>query len=251
MIAQLPPPSRAPRVLWADPEPQAVESHVLALRRAGFEVTCVGSLGELQAPRAGEAFDLIVLEPAWPGEDGLAACQALSGGGVPVLACSRQASPLDCVASLEAGADDFLPASAHHAELTARARCLLRRRGSPAAPREQVWTYDRGLGRLCGPSGRWVGLSARCAALFGALVERPGAPLPRAAIEARLYGGEAVAARTIDVAVARLRRVIDDCDGAGRFIRSVHSVGYAFDIDPGCRLDVQGQPAAERWRGAA
>jgi DNA-binding response OmpR family regulator len=225
------------RVLWADPEPDAVEGHVQALRRAGFDVACVASLQELRA-QSRNAFELIVLETAWPGEDGLAACQALADGEAAVLACSRAGSPLDCVASLEAGADDFVAASAHHVELTARARSLLRRRRA-SAPAEMLWRFNLSARRLTSPSGATVTLSSRCAALFAALCERQGVALPRAAIAARVYGTAEITSRAIDVAVARLRRKIDGCDGAGRFIRSVHAVGYLLEVDEGARLELQ------------
>jgi DNA-binding response OmpR family regulator len=86
-----------------------------------------------------ERFDLIILDLALPGLDGLDICKRLAreSGRPPMLILSARSTELDRVLGLELGADDYLtkPFSVH--ELVARVRALFRRSsGALRSPRE-------------------------------------------------------------------------------------------------------------------
>src|ERR1700745_3166453 len=76
--------------------------------------------------------DLLVLDVAMPGIDGLAVCRRLRSRGlaVPILLLTARDAVPDRVAGLDAGADDYLVKPFASEELLARARALLRR-GDP------------------------------------------------------------------------------------------------------------------------
>jgi two-component system OmpR family response regulator len=53
--------------------------------------------------------------------------------------------------------------------------------------------------------------------------------LPRDALVALLHGsGGSAGGRSIDARVARLRRTLAPCDGAGEFIKTLRGGGYLF-----------------------
>ena len=76
-----------------------------------------------------ESFDLVVLDVALPGRDGLQILKSIRQLGVktPVLVLSARDTVQDRIAGLDAGADDYLVKPFAFAELLARIRALMRR----------------------------------------------------------------------------------------------------------------------------
>ena len=231
------------RVLWIDADSGAIEPGLEMLRRHGFEVERAGSVGEAQPTLDREDADLVILDTELPDADGLALCRKLSEAeAAPVLLFSKAADTLDRVAGLEFGADDVLAKTTHPLELLARVRALLRRatRNARKAAAEalETWRFDAELGYVTSPKGRTVRLSPADAALLRALAARPGEVLPRDALVALLHGdGSTAGGRSIDARVARLRRTLSACDGAGDLIKTLRGGGYLFQaqvtVSPG------------------
>ncbi|MBW8813571.1 MAG: response regulator transcription factor [Caulobacterales bacterium] len=223
------------RVVWIDADLEAIEPGVDMLRRHGFEVAQAGSAAEAGPLLDGATTtDLVILDTALPDADGLALCRRLSEAeAAPVMVMSRAADTLDRVAGLEFGADDVLAKTTHPLELLARVRALLRRAARharrTAAAALETWRFDGELGYVTSPLGRTVRLSPADAALLSALAARPGEVLKRDALVALLHGEGAVAGgRSIDARVARLRRTLSACDGAGEMIKTLRGGGYLF-----------------------
>jgi two-component system OmpR family response regulator len=227
-------PVGAPRVIWIDADAEAIEPGVDMLRRHGFEVAQAASAAEAQPLLDGPAADLVILETALPDADGLALCRRLSEAeAAPVMVMARAAETLDRVAGLEFGADDVLAKTTHPLELLARVRALLRRAARharrTAAAALETWRFDGELGYVTSPQGRTVRLSPADAALLSALAARPGEVLNRDALVALLHGeGAAAGGRSIDARIARLRRTLSACDGAGELIKTLRGGGYLF-----------------------
>ena len=98
------------------------------LRAEQYDVTVEGT-GEGAFFRATtEFFDVIILDLALPGRGGLEILTALRAGGnkVPILVLTAPNSTSDRVASLDAGADDYLVAPCAVADLVTRIRSLPR-----------------------------------------------------------------------------------------------------------------------------
>jgi two-component system OmpR family response regulator len=227
--------SGSPRVLWIDADHTAVESGLEMLRRHGFDVEQASTVAAAQPALDGEGPDLVILETSLPDADGLALCRKLSEAETaPVLVVSHAADTLDRVAGLEFGADDVLPKTIHPLELLARVRALLRRAARHARQAAEAalstWRFDAELGYVTSPSGRTVRLSPADSALLRVLAASPGEVLPREALVAQLHGGDGGAAggRSIDARVARLRRTLSTCDGAGELIKTLRGGGYLF-----------------------
>ena len=237
------PAQRSPRVLWIDADSGSIEPGLDMLRRHGFAVERADSAAQAQPTLDGQGADLVILETALPDADGLALCRKLSDADAPILLVAKAADTLDRVAGLEFGADDVLPKSIHPLELLARVRALLRRaarhtrRAAEAAP--ETWRFDAELGYVTAPSGRTVRLSPADMALLRALAARPGEVLTRDALLALMHGDGATAAgRSIDARVARLRRTLNACDGAGELVKTLRGGGYVFQaqVSPRERL---------------
>jgi DNA-binding response OmpR family regulator len=224
----------SPHVVWIDSDTVANEAGLEMLRRHGFEVDRAETAAAAQPLLDAEGVDLVILETALPDADGLALCRKLSEAETaPVLVVAKAADTLDRVAGLEFGADDVLPKTTHPLELLARVRALLRRAARQARRAAEAaletWRFDAELGYVTAPSGRTVRLSPADAALLRALAARPGEVLPRAALVALLHGdGSTAGGRSIDARVARLRRTLSACDGAGELIKTLRGGGYLF-----------------------
>ena len=227
-------PQGFPRVLWIDADAATIEPGLDMLRRHGFAVERAGSAAEAQPVLDREGADLVILDTALPDADGLALCRRLSEAETAlVMVMADAADTLDRVAGLEFGADDVLAKTTHPLELLARVRALLRRATRQArrvaAAALETWRFDVELGFVTAPSGRTVRLSPADSALLRALIARPGEVLPRDALVALLHGAGATAGgRSIDARVARLRRTLATCDGAGEMIKTLRGGGYLF-----------------------
>jgi len=238
-----PPTQGSVRVLWIDADAGAIEPGLDMLRRHGFEVDRADTAAEAQPMLDAEGADLVILETALPDADGLALCRKLSDAETaPVLVFARAADTLDRVAGLEFGADDVLPKTTHPLELLAKVRALLRRAARQARQTAQAaaetWRFDAELGYVTSPNGRTVRLSPADAALLRALADRPGQVLPRETLISLLHGdGSTTGGRSIDARVARLRRTLAACDGAGDMIKTLRGGGYLFQAQVTARAN--------------
>src|SRR5213595_2626929 len=104
------------------------------LTAEGYEVETAADGGGALAAVERSAPDLVVLDVAMDGLDGLAVCRRLRAKGLalPVLLLTARDGVPDRVAGLDAGADDYLVKPFATDELLARVRALLRRGREPA-----------------------------------------------------------------------------------------------------------------------
>jgi DNA-binding response OmpR family regulator len=121
------------QVLVVDDEPHITDFIALGLSREGYRVACAADGAD--ALRQAQALkpDAIILDLMLPGIDGLQVCRRLRGqGDAPILLLTARDAVEDRVQGLDAGADDYLGKPFSFAELSARLRALLRRRGVAA-----------------------------------------------------------------------------------------------------------------------
>src|SRR3977135_2144977 len=99
----------------------------------GYAVESAADGGAALAAVERSTPDVIVLDVAMPGLDGLAVCRRLRAKGisVPVLLLTARDAVADRVTGLEAGADDYLAKPFAVEELLARLAAI-QRRGRPA-----------------------------------------------------------------------------------------------------------------------
>src|SRR5689334_2212092 len=169
--------------------------------------------------------DLLVLDIAMPGIDGLAVCRRLrsQGLGLPILLLTARDAVPDRVAGLDAGADDYLVKPFAAEELLARARALLRRGSEPA---ELLAFGDLVLdvnARRVRRGGEEISLSAREAALLELLLRNQRQVVSRSLALERVWGSESAATlNAVDRCVSDLRRKL----GEPPLIETVRGVGF-------------------------
>ena len=220
------------RLLVVDDEPEIRDLVSAHLERAGHRSSTAANVAEARTALARGRFDLVVLDVMMPGGSGLDLCAELAGqGGPPVILLTAVADESARVAGLDLGADDYIAKPFGPDELLARVRAVLRRAGAPPPARRlrfAGWTFDTLRGELLGTDGVTVPLSTGEVRLLGALLARPGAVLSRDELMRTTRGREAPPLdRTIDNAVARLRRKIEPDPTRPGILRTVRGGGYA------------------------
>jgi heavy metal response regulator len=177
-------------------------------------------------------FDLIVLDLMLPRRDGLQVCQAIrrKGDPVPILMLTAKDTVEDRVQGLDSGADDYLVKPFAFAELLARVRALLRRRGQGRSVQLAVGdlTLDTRT-RSAKRGNRCVDLTAREYALLELLMRHEGQVLGRTQILNHLWNYDFTgSSNVVDVYIGYLRRKIDDGFPA-RLLKTVRGSGYKIE----------------------
>jgi two-component system response regulator MprA len=212
------------RVLVVDDDPALRRMLERSLVAEGFAVTAAGDgpAALVEAERA--APDVIVLDVAMPGLDGLAVARRLRAKGLPtpiLMLTARDAVP-ERVAGLQAGADDYLVKPFAVQELIARLHALIRRTGqsrSTLAYSDLVLDLET---RSATRGGRAIELTGRESDLLALLLREPGRVISREHAIEEIWN-DAAESNVVDRYVTRLRRKLGD----PALIRTVRGAGFA------------------------
>lgn len=212
------------------------------LVREGYETRWVRSAPQMDQALIDQGADLVVLDVMLPGEDGLSICRRLrAASNVAILMLTAKADDLDRIIGLEMGADDYLPKPFNPRELLARIRAVLRRTAPAAAAarsgasgeilRFAGFSFDLAARRLSRDGGGEIELSAGDYDLLAALVRHPQRVLSRDQLMDLTKGRSWEAFdRSIDVALSRLRRKIEDDPAHPAIIKTVRNGGYLLAV---------------------
>jgi two-component system catabolic regulation response regulator CreB len=219
-----------PRVLVVEDDPGIADAVVYALQRDGMTAFAAPSLAAARAGAAG--VDLAILDLGLPDGSGftlLSEWRAQGRGPAVIVLTSRDAE-IDCVASLEAGADDFVAKPFSPRALVARVRAVLRRgaagASSPPATDATSLAVDAER-RTVTYAGRPVELTRLEFDLLAALASRPGRVHTRDQLVQRVWGGDyALTERTVDSHVKALRRKLGEAGAGPSLITAVRGVGF-------------------------
>jgi two-component system, OmpR family, phosphate regulon response regulator OmpR len=212
------------------------------LKREGFEVAAAGNAEQMERVLRDSPIDLMVLDLMLPGRSGLDICRELRAAQnpLPVIMLTAKGDDVDRILGLELGADDYLPKPCNPRELAARIRAVLRRRqtaprGAPVSDAQPVLFGPFRLhpaSRVLEKSGQPVSLTTGEFAVLLALLTHPGETLSRERLLTLARGRNRSAFdRSIDVAVSRLRRIIEPDPQAPRYLQTVWGAGYVFVPD--------------------
>ncbi|WP_413705618.1 response regulator transcription factor [Ralstonia sp. Ralssp110] len=214
------------RVLLVEDDPMIGAAVEAALQDAAYAVDWVRNGQTGLDVAAHQHYDVLLLDLGLPGKDGHAVLSSLRtrDNPVPVLILTARDAVEERVRGLDGGADDYILKPFEMAELLARMRAVLRRKGGAASPvlTNGVLTLDPAAHEARVGGADPVQLSAREFALLQALMLRPGAILSRTELEERIYGwGHEVASNAVEFLIHALRKKL----GAAA-IKNVRGVGW-------------------------
>ncbi len=221
-------------VLIVDDDTGLSQQVALYLEDYGLNVLTAESGQAMDLVLAGHTIDVVVLDLAMPGEDGLSICRRLKRPNRPgILMASVTGTESDRIRGLDAGADDYIAKPFSPRELLARIRALLRVRAQSAATgirrgqryAFQGFVYDPGRRQVAAPSGATILLTAGEATLLNTLLAAPGVAHSRDDLNAVDPTG---LGRGADITVSRLRRKLEAHGGTG-VIKTEWGAGYMID----------------------
>ncbi|MFD1559902.1 response regulator transcription factor [Paraburkholderia silviterrae] len=214
------------RTLLVEDDPMIGEAIRDALKDASYAVDWVTNGQTALATLDSQHYDLVLLDLGLPGKDGQEVLTRIrtSNNAVPLVIITARDGLDDRLRGLDGGADDYVLKPFEMAELLARMRAVLRRKGGNAAPvlGNGVVTLDPATKEACVAGARPVQLSNREFALLQALLIRPGAILSRSELEDRIYGwGDEVESNAVEFLIHALRRKL-----GSEIIKNVRGVGW-------------------------
>jgi two-component system copper resistance phosphate regulon response regulator CusR len=220
------------RLLLVEDDPDMARFIARGLREQSYAVD-VAAAGEEALERAGTApYDAILLDALIPAPDGFEVCRRLraDGANIPILMLTARDAVADRVEGLDSGADDYVVKPFEFAELLARLRALLRRRGAPRAPVIDVadLRIDTRSHRVT-RGGAELAVTTKEYALLEYLAVNAGRVMGREEIAEHVWNEEFDPfSNLIEVYIGRLRRIVD----RGRTPRLIHTIrgaGYILE----------------------
>lgn len=211
-----------------------IEDNADLARSIGARLTLEGhaadhaaSLAEAAEHLSAARYDLILLDITLPDGDGrdFLARHRAAQADTPVIVLTARSAVSDRVDTLDLGADDYLTKPFDFAELEARCRAVLRRRGGATATLRHFGdlTFDP-MGACVTIAGESRDLRNRELRLLEVLLSAPGRILSKDQLCDRLFSfSEPVSDNAIEVYVARLRRKLA---GSNVRIETMRGLGY-------------------------
>jgi DNA-binding response OmpR family regulator len=232
------------RILLVEDEAHLAQGIKFNFEIEGYDVEVLGdgaqALRRLTSGRAGDGYDLVILDVMLPGLDGFAVADRLRRAGdfTPILMLTAKSLPEDVVHGLEVGADDYLAKPFDLAVLLARVRGLLRRR-------------DWARGETDGPDSARIGeaevdfrnfevrargetfhLTLLEAMLLKLLVQHAGRVVSKGEILEKVWNVDAgTETRAVDNFIVRLRRYLEPNPRFPKYLQTVRGAGYRLVTD--------------------
>jgi DNA-binding response OmpR family regulator len=212
------------------------------LRFEGYEVDTTGdgneALGRLRTFQP----DLVLLDVMLPNRSGFDLCGVLrQGGRTPVMILSALGQKADKLRGLKLGADDYLTKPFDVDELLARVQAVMRR-SRRAVNRLTLGavTIDFATLHATENGRRDIHLTHREFEVLRYLAERQDRVVYRDELLREIWGylDVPLTTRSVDHAIARLRKKIEPDPHRPQFIRTVHGDGYVLGVTAAANRDL-------------
>jgi DNA-binding response OmpR family regulator len=194
----------------------------------GFDVKSVADGDAALTAMKSFAPDLLVLDIMLPGRNGFELCGLLrQRGQTPIVMLTARSQKADKLKGLNLGADDYITKPFDLEELLARVRAVLRR-ARPALEQLALGPVTIDFrARLARKGAEPVHLTFREFELLQYLAERQERVVYRDELLREVWGyPDAPFTRSVDHAIARLRKKLEPDSHHPRFIHTVHGDGY-------------------------
>ncbi|MDO5645538.1 MAG: MtrAB system response regulator MtrA [Dermabacter sp.] len=218
-----------PSVLVVDDDQASADMTAVVLRGRGFDVMTVPDGASALEAAARRDVDLVILEVALAGMDGIQVCRTLrERSEVPIMFLTWRHDTADVVESLEAGADDYVTKPWEPDELVARARARVRR--SRSREPESIAVGDLVIdvqARRVRRGTEAIALTPLEFSLLLHLARAPWQAFSRDDLLRDVWGyRQSADSRVVKVNIQRLRAKIEPDPAAPRIILTVRGVGY-------------------------
>lgn len=214
-------------VIEDDPTVGQYVKRGLEEHRWAVDLLTDGEEGERRA--SSEAYDLVVLDMRLPGKSGLDVLRALRARGFerPVLVLTAQDAVDAKVATLRAGADDYVTKPFAFEELLARVEALARRPRAIASPVLRIADLEIDQAtREVRRAGHAIDLTPKEYTVLEYLARHSGRVMSRTLITEYAWGYHFdPGTNIVDVVINHLRKKID-APHAQKLIGTVRGVGY-------------------------
>ena len=217
------------RILVIDDEPAMVGAVAALVGSVGHRVSAAYDGAEGLRHYDDEHPDLVILDLAMPGMDGVTVCTELrQRGATPIIVLSGEGQEAAKVEALDAGADDYVTKPFGKDELLARIRAVTRRRRDEPDQSEQGSVRIDRRRHEAWANEHLLQLTPIEFALLEALVTARGDLVPHAELLASGWPGERDPdPQWLKPHVARLRTKLESVGGP--LPTSVRGVGYRLE----------------------
>jgi len=213
------------RVLLVEDDRMIGDAVSQSLKDASYAVDWVRDGQAALDTLAAQVYDVVLLDLGLPKKDGMEVLRGIrtKNNPVPVLVITARDTLDDRIRGLDSGADDYILKPFEMAELLARMRAVVRRKGGVAGPVLSNGTIALDPAtREVELNGVAVALSGREFSLLMALMVRPGAILSRSDLEDRVYGwNEEVESNAVEFIIHALRKKL-----GAEVIKNVRGMGW-------------------------
>jgi two-component system response regulator RegX3 len=224
------------KILIVEDEESVLDPLELLLTKEGFSIQTARDGKEALEQFAKTNPDLILLDLMLPEISGTEVCRQIRlKSQVPIIMLTAKDTEVDKVVGLELGADDYVVKPYSKAELVARIKAVLRRKGSDS-------TNEQSGSITAGPvvidverhqvsiNDQLISLPLKEFELLEFLVRNSGRVLTRTQLIDRVWGSDYFGdTKTLDVHVKRLRAKIEKDPANPVYIQTIRGLGYKFE----------------------
>ena len=217
------------KILLVDDEPDIVEIIRFNLEQNGYQISTASDGLEAIKVAEKEIPHLIIMDVMMPNLDGIEACERLRQddrfSDTIIMFLTARGEDYSYVAAFDAGADDYITKPIKPKVLVSKVKGLLRRLKEKESKNVIVFNkliIDRDAYKVINED-KELSLPRKEFELLFLLASKPGKVFTREKIMDKVWGGDVVGDRTIDVHIRKLREKIGN-----RYFKTIKGIGYKF-----------------------
>tara|TARA_B000000475_G_C15951495_1_gene428975 strand:+ start:244 stop:924 length:681 start_codon:yes stop_codon:yes gene_type:complete len=217
------------KILLVDDEPDIVEIIRFNLEQKGYQISTASDGLEAIKVAEKEIPHLIIMDVMMPNLDGIEACERLRQddrfSDTIIMFLTARGEDYSYVAAFDAGADDYVTKPIKPKVLVSKVKGLLRRLKEKESKNVIVFNkliIDRDAYKVINED-KELSLPRKEFELLFLLASKPGKVFTREKIMDKVWGGDVVGDRTIDVHIRKLREKIGN-----RYFKTIKGIGYKF-----------------------